>query len=137
MLVVAWNAKWFPKQVHLSPLHVVSLSTCTGFTPHVCEQLWLKYGNAGPLRERKDLLNVLVVLKMDPTVDQLHRVLGEPRGAMEKVRECFAWLVNVVDDVKWDDRLSPLNHTSHFPYYVTFFVDHASHSEPTPQCLKN
>ena len=53
--------------------------------------------------------------------------------AYSLLNECFAWLQNVLQEVHWEDRtrwhqvslclrLSPLNHTSHFPYFVTFFV---------------
>lgn len=93
-----------------------------GWSSLICEQLWVKY-RGGPLKERTHLLAVLVALKMSPTIDQLSRVLHMPKSSAQTlIQEGFAYLQNVVDEVNWDDRLSPLNHTTHFPYYVSFFV---------------
>ena len=93
----------------------------SGFSPRVCEQLWVTYGKG--LKDRNHLLAVLISLKMNPTVDQLQRVLGMSRTrAFEFIEEGFLHLQSVVDEVKWDDRLSVLNHTSHFPYFVSFCV---------------
>lgn len=95
-----------------------------GFPPSICEGIWLKYGSKGPLKERTDLFAVLVTLKMDPTTSQYPLVLRESRSTgHEKLKQMFAWLQTVVSDIDWDDRLSPLNHTTHFPYFVSFFVD--------------
>ena len=41
---------------------------------------------------------------------------------INEIKEAFAYLADVVDDIQWDSRLSHLNHVTHFPYYLTFFV---------------
>ena len=93
------------------------------------------------------LLAVLLCLKMNPlriessflkgrkptlarhhcslflTGDQLSRVLHVPRATAQRfLNDAFGYLVTVVNDINWEDRLSTLNHCSHFPYFVSFFV---------------
>ena len=116
------NVAWWKEQCGGQDREVVSQ---TGFSAETCEQLWLKYGDRGPLKERQNLLAGLVSLKTSPTEGQLPRVLpGASRFVrINEIKDAFAYLADVVDDIQWDSRLSHLNHVTHFPYYLTFFVD--------------
>lgn len=78
----------------------------------------------GPLKSRDDLMAVLLYLKMSPTADQVPRLLGAGRTTtIEKVTECIRFLHDTMHEISWDDRLSEINHCTHYPYYVTFFLD--------------
>ena len=94
------TGKWFLRQVYVC-LYLLFFSTSpffhAGFPPEVCEGLWLKY-HGGPLTERSHLLAVLIALKMNPTVDQLQRILGVARmqdRSFGKNSRGGAWLYSV------------------------------------------
>ena len=101
------NVAWWKEQCGGQDREVVSQ---TGFSAEICEQLWLKYGDRVPLKERQNLLAVLVSLKMSPTEGQLPRVLpGASRFVrINEIKEAFAYLADIVDDIQWDNRLSHL-----------------------------
>ena len=42
---------------------------------------------------------------------------------MANVSRVRTLLNSLVDEIWWEERLSPYNHNPHFPYFVTHFTD--------------
>ena len=94
-----------------------------GCDAHTAEEWYIKYGDP-ELLTRDELIVYFIWQKQHPSADfgawcsdmsssQFHRIVA-------KVRE---YLVQAVDEIKWDDRLCKYNHNPHFPYFVTHFTD--------------
>ena len=90
------------------------------------------------LLSREDLFQHLLFLKQSPSWDNcayMSRSDCVDNMFMQNIARVCTLLNSVIDETRWDDRLSPYNYNPHFPYFVTHFTsvslscsDHRSHS---------
>ena len=89
------------------------------------EEFYMKYGAEG-LLSREDLFQYLHFLRQSPSWDNCayqSRSDCSDNVFMENVSRVRTLLNSVVDEIWWEERLSPYNHNPHFPYFVTHFTD--------------
>ena len=85
----------------------------------------MKYGVEG-LLSREDLFQYLFFLRQSPTWDNyayMSRSDYLDDVYMRNASVVRTLLNSVVDEIWWDERLSPYNHNPHLPYFVTHFTD--------------
>ncbi len=72
---------------------------------------------------------------MFPRRSQVKRVLGCTRYELQyTVLPALHFLALVMDEIYWDDRLDPRNHSPHFPYLFTGMVDTFPMHVLNPSC---
>ena len=88
------------------------------------EEFDIKYGAKG-LLSREDI-QYLFFLQQSPSWDNfacMSHLDCSDDVYMRNVARVRTFLNVVVDEIWWDERLSPYNHNPHFPYFVTHYTD--------------
>ena len=91
-----------------------------GLTAVAAEEWCIKYGHSDYI-SREEMFRFLFWMKNSPSYDTASFTSWSSCSdtafvaSVKKVRE---YLNQVVDEINWEDRLSPYNHTPHFPYFV-------------------
>ena len=68
------NENWWLKRCRSAQDRTVV--SCTGFSPTICEELFLKYGGSPVIKEREDVFRVLGLLKISPETHQVPLLFG-------------------------------------------------------------
>ena len=85
----------------------------------------MKYGAEG-LLSHEDLFQYLYFLRQSPIWDNCaYQSCSDCSDDMymRNASRVRTLLNSVVDEIWWEERLSPYNHNPHFPYFVTHFTD--------------
>lgn len=93
----------------------------TGYSPYILSYVWRKYGGeTTPIQNPKDLYRIYTYIHRYPRWRQCKRDLEYSKWCVsKKLMPHMTYLASVMDEIHWEDRLSPYNHTPHFPKYVT------------------
>ena len=89
------------------------------------EESDMKCGAEG-LLSREDLFQYLYFLQQSPSWDNCaYQSCSDCSNDvyMRNISRLRTLLNSVVDEIWWEERLSPYNHNPHFPYFVTPFTD--------------
>ena len=121
-LVTPEDVAWWKQKANGSERVVRAL---TGFSSEICAEIFQKYGV--PLNFTKERMFVILqVLKLSPgyyTGPYVCHQDCSPTTFWERVNHDMELLADIVDDVRFADRLRPFNHSQHYPYYVTGMID--------------
>lgn len=93
----------------------------TGYDLEVLEYVFQKYcGYGTPIGKPKRLFQLYKYIHKYPMWRQLREDLGMSQFTFgEKMLPAFQYLSQNLEEIYWEDRLSPFNHGHHFPLYVT------------------
>jgi len=106
--------------------HLGDVEQETGQTIAVLDYIWQKYCLVRdcPINTPMELFRIYKWIHLYPRNRWAPFVLGCSRYHFEVVMcRQMHWLARNFHQVHWSDRLSPINHCPHFPYYVTGIVD--------------
>ena len=97
-----------------------------GIDAYSAKEFWLKYGH-DEILPRENLFRFFFFLKHTPPHRCAHLLSGATGCSEEawwaSVHRVRSYLNGVVAEIRWAERLSEWNHASHFPYFVTHYVD--------------
>ena len=115
--IAEWDAmcgKYKTRQYQVS--HMGMDSSCA-------EELYMKYGGYGPLKERAALYNMLYLLKQSPSYRAVVTTDTRPQIWWDQVWSSLEFFNEVVDEIHWEKRLSKWNHCPLYPYLATAIGD--------------
>ena len=95
-----------------------------GMDSSSAEELFMKYGGHGPLKNRKSMFNLLYLLKQAPSYKYAGVVDGTSDMTWwDRMWRTLEFFNEVVDEIHWDERLNEWNHSPLHPYLVTTIGD--------------
>ena len=89
------------------------------------EEWYMKYGHEGHI-SREEMFRWFFWMKNSPSYDTgafCSRSDCSDADFKASVKKVTQYLNQVVNEIFWTDRLSPWNHTPHFPFFTTHFAD--------------
>lgn len=105
------------------PPCVQDIKQSTGYDGKLVEAMWEKYGIPNSI-QWAHFVQALAYIHLYPTRRQSSIVLGCSASTLqETVLPHLITLANMINEIRWDDRLNPFNHTPDFPYLFTGMVD--------------
>lgn len=112
-----------------------SVKAQTGYDEEILTYVWNKYcGINTPIAQPKHLYQIYKYIHKYPRRTQCHEDLGVGRTQVQcRLFPQMEWLANNMDEIHWEDRLSPWNHSPDFPYFVTGIFDTLPVYIQTPQ----
>ena len=100
----------------------MKIRNTSGTTGQVLWYMWNKYGKVLNVPS-KDFFDCFVYAYEYPRYNSFAQVVGGDHHRISRLFEIMEAVCKISDEIQWNDRLHPGNHTPHFPFNVTGAVD--------------
>jgi hypothetical protein len=101
---------------------ISELRYITGYSVDTFYYLLQKYGGQLQLPHRV-FIDVYIFIHMYDRYRQAPITFGKSKKYIIKLLKAMTLMANTFNEIHWEHRLNPWNHTTHFPFYVNSIVD--------------